>query len=450
MLCEKCNNKLSKDAKFCGTCGMQVVYHKDVPKNKKVVQKDYFPAITDKVNKTDAEKLIAKEIDLWKKEVNPTKKEIDEKIDERMKAYGYFKEDWRSHYAKNRIQEGSKDLSKEGKKYSKRVKFFGSFAIFIGWLQILTIVLGMIYLLSSDSETMKFISLGYTDIVLSVPVAFIYIILGSRIKDDINKNTWRYIVFLMIIGGIFTILTLTTARPSLILFFFIYSFVALNAINKIDASNKAPTYIFKTKYWIGLLVVSILLIVGGLYLDVQKLANIGISDLPNTDKSSINIEQIDNLYRNTKYQFRIKFPEGWEQLPGDGPHVLIKAVDGTNTINIGVVEMPDEYKDLMLGLKMSEAVSLAEFETTMKEEMPNAKILSSGVTTIDDVEAYSIEYSMPYSTLDISIEGRLKKFMIYNNGFLYYITIGALKEDYDSISNTLHQSVSTFVFEDWY
>ena len=42
----------------------------------------------------------------------------------------------------------------------------------------------------------------------------------------------------------------------------------------------------------------------------------------------------DNLYRNDEYQFRIKFPVGWEIKDGDGKRIIIKAVDSKSVSSI--------------------------------------------------------------------------------------------------------------------
>ncbi len=53
------------------------------------------------------------------------------------------------------------------------------------------------------------------------------------------------------------------------------------------------------------------------------------------DKSDEHVEIIDNLYRNKKYKFRIKFPEGWRIQKGDGPNILVKA-SGENGCSINL------------------------------------------------------------------------------------------------------------------
>jgi hypothetical protein len=52
----------------------------------------------------------------------------------------------------------------------------------------------------------------------------------------------------------------------------------------------------------------------------------GIENAMNStaDKDESHIEIIDNLYRNTKYEFRIKFPKDWKIQNGDGPNILTR------------------------------------------------------------------------------------------------------------------------------
>ncbi|MFZ2969624.1 MAG: zinc ribbon domain-containing protein [Minisyncoccia bacterium] len=171
-----------------------------------------------------------------------------------------------------------------------------------------------------------------------------------------------------------------------------------------------------------------------------------------TDKNTDNSEQAGNLYRNTKYKFRIKFPEGWEIEPGDGPNVIQKATKGNNSINIGVREIPAEYNTETATIK--DAMSLVEFRDSFsgnefQEKFPGSILLDYGETKIDNKMTYWVKYSMPYSALDINIEGIMLQYQLLYKNVAYFITAGSSSNEFDAMEAELKKSIATFVIEDY-
>ena len=90
------------------------------------------------------------------------------------------------------------------------------------------------------------------------------------------------------------------------------------------------------------------------------------------DKNPINEEIVGNLYRNTKYKFRIKFPETWEIKKGDGPNILVKATSGEGSnINIYVKDIGIELGDI------GDLITIDEWANSINEKFPTAKIISN-------------------------------------------------------------------------
>lgn len=174
--------------------------------------------------------------------------------------------------------------------------------------------------------------------------------------------------------------------------------------------------------------------------------------LEKTDKSNDYSEQVGNLYRNTKYKFRIKFPEGWEIKPGDGPNIIQKAVKGNNSISIGVREIPAEYNTETATIK--DAMSLAEFKDSFlskdfQEKFPGSLVLDYGETRLDNKLAYWVKYSMSYSALDINVKGITLQYQLLHKNIFYFITAGAPPGEFDIIESELKKSIATFVIEDY-
>ncbi|MEK7622107.1 MAG: hypothetical protein AAB415_02920 [Patescibacteria group bacterium] len=170
-----------------------------------------------------------------------------------------------------------------------------------------------------------------------------------------------------------------------------------------------------------------------------------------TEKSVETSEISGNLYRNTKYHFRIKFPDGWEIKVGDGPNIVQKAVQGNSTISIGIKEIPAEYGDESATIK--DILSLVEFRDGIlegvQEKFPDAKLLDYGETKLDNETTYYIKHSAPYSALDINIEGINIQYQLLRKNILYFITAGTLSNEFGAKEPELKKSIATFVIEDY-
>lgn len=206
----------------------------------------------------------------------------------------------------------------------------------------------------------------------------------------------------------------------------------------------------KKKIWLVILLVGVGLVIA-IFIFSNNSENLSGKDfeLPKTEKSATNYEQAGDLYRNTKYGFRIIFPENWEQKDGDGPNILRKAVNGNHSINIGVKEFPKEFEGENFNIK--DLFTLEEYKQTtvegIKEKFSNAKIINYGETQIDNQSAYWTSYETPYSVLDISVNGIMIQYQVVYNNTFYFITIGSTKDEFSGVEGILKKSVSTFVFE---
>jgi len=211
------------------------------------------------------------------------------------------------------------------------------------------------------------------------------------------------------------------------------------------AENKGSK---KKWIWIGLGIVVLLIVIGALSSPSVPSEDI---DLVTTDKSSDFSEQSGNLYRNTKYDFRIKFPEGWDTKPGDGPNILQKAVSGNHTISIGVREIPAEFGDETATIK--DVMSLSEFKDTLlegvQEKFPGATLLDYGEQKLDNEPAYWIKYNAPYTALNITVEGTQVQYQLLKNNIFYFITAGSTSDEFSSVEPEFMKSIATFVIENY-
>lgn len=200
--------------------------------------------------------------------------------------------------------------------------------------------------------------------------------------------------------------------------------------------------------WIWFVLGSLALVVIGLFLDAggsfSEPKEIAI------EKSPEHSEITGNMYRNTKYHFRIKFPEGWKIGVGDGIHIVQKATNGNSTISVTVGQF-DLGKNQRLSSIKDAGGSAKEFSETMtegaKEKFSNLKIVDYGETKIDNEPAYWVEYSATAQILDHVLNMTNLVYVLAKNDTMYTISAGTATSDYKSLKPVFLQTVSTFVLE---
>ena len=82
-----------------------------------------------------------------------------------------------------------------------------------------------------------------------------------------------------------------------------------------------------------------------------------------------------------------------------------------------------------------------------KEQSPDAKLLGSGDSFLDNRKAKWIKYSRSYSVPTGTVEVTLLQYFAIENGNLYFITAGAPAKTFPIYEDLLKRSLSTFVFE---
>lgn len=168
-----------------------------------------------------------------------------------------------------------------------------------------------------------------------------------------------------------------------------------------------------------------------------------------TDKSDSNNEVVGNLYRNTKYGFRIKFPQGWKIGNGDGKHIVQKATSGNGTILVMVFQMDLAGNEGLSSIKdvgtVKEYVDMAM--ESPKQTFSDVKVINYGETKIDNRPAYWVEYSMTYETLGNKVKMTSITYSMAKGDTMYSIQSGTSSDDFEKIKPTFTNSISTFVFE---
>lgn len=167
-----------------------------------------------------------------------------------------------------------------------------------------------------------------------------------------------------------------------------------------------------------------------------------------TDKSPETSQVSGNLYRNTKYQFRIKFPEGWNIQPGDGQHIVQKATDGNSTISIVVQEFNLGGETIS---SIKDTGSVEEFIDMSiqgaKQKFSDIKVINSGETKIDNEPAYWVEYSASSHILEDTLNTTHLVYFLAKDTVMYTISAGTASNEYTKVKPSFMQSVGSFVLE---
>ena len=197
------------------------------------------------------------------------------------------------------------------------------------------------------------------------------------------------------------------------------------------------------------LVIGVLTLVGKNAEPIRQVMNTKAPTEIRTTKNDTDDELSGNLYRNTKYGFRIKFPEGWEIKKGDGIHVVQKAVLGNSAISVMVKQFDLNSGEKITSIKdigtAKEYIDSAIEDARLK--FPDVKVIDYGETKIDNEPAYWAEYSVTYQALDKKVNMTNIIYFIAKGNTAYSISAGTATNEYQEVKPTFTRTVSTFVLE---
>lgn len=157
-------------------------------------------------------------------------------------------------------------------KYIKRVKNTGNLSIFYGWLKIVMSPFAILLTITLDRDhpglTDKLKLFSYSDVVLNASLGFVFLILGTRIKNIYDKNIHKYLIILLIISSLWLILiTMVSGKFGNLLFIYIITIIIGLRSYKIllketTFMNSLKKYVYKLKTlgWVILGAVSLILL----------------------------------------------------------------------------------------------------------------------------------------------------------------------------------------------
>jgi len=196
----------------------------------------------------------------------------------------------------------------------------------------------------------------------------------------------------------------------------------------------------KILVWGGVILVFCILFYG--YNSNNKLT---LSKDTNTSDYS---EQTNNLYKNTKYNFSVTFPDNWKRDNGETVNTVQRAISGSSTINIMVQQLNLSKPEQILSIK--DLISPEEFFNSplvegIKKQVSDIKNIKYGELKINDEPAYWVEYYFDSQLLDYKMTQMMYFFLKGNN--LYTIGLDTATSEYETIKPLFNQVVNTFVFK---
>ncbi len=197
------------------------------------------------------------------------------------------------------------------------------------------------------------------------------------------------------------------------------------------------------------LVIGVLTLVGKNAEPIRQVMNTKAPTEIRTTKNDTDDELSDNLYRNTKYGFRIKFPEGWEIKKGDGIHVVQKAVLGNSAISVTVQQFASDTDEKISSIRDVGTADdyISSIIKGIELKYSDVKVIDYGETKIDNEPAYWVEYSWTSQTLDRNIEMTNLIYIMAKNNIFYSVNLVTSTNKHKELKPTFLRTVATFLLE---
>ena len=140
-------------------------------------------------------------------------------------------------------------------------------------------------------------------------------------------------------------------------------------------------------------------------------------------------------YRDEANGFFVTYPKAWAVLPTTNAKTKLKVLseNGTGTDDFSVVVVSDPS---FAQLKPEELVSMCvqrpeEMLKIISREFPDAKMVNSGTTKLNNLDAFFIIYDAIFRSPGLDIPMRFYQVSTVRNGRAYYLTCRSTPDDFD-------------------
>lgn len=178
------------------------------------------------------------------------------------------------------------------------------------------------------------------------------------------------------------------------------------------------------------------------------------------------------LYRDTAFRFRLRFPPGWSVREGDGPNIRQKATSEGATVLVLARDVVGQLSVASLRQELgptSRRQSDSEVITQFREELDsskltledypapaeaferfsNVRVLAHRLARIDNRVASFTHVRMSYSTGSVTVDMESIVYQLFRRGVLYSVQASAPVNSFARLLPVMEASLRTFVLEDW-
>lgn len=153
------------------------------------------------------------------------------------------------------------------------------------------------------------------------------------------------------------------------------------------------------------------------------------------------------LYRNNKWSFRVRFPDGWEIKNGDGKHVVKKAeLPNVGSISVTIREVPGQSGERP---PIEELTNLMDLMIAPALERLNGKMIDKkGVKINNRAFAYS-KMRVVYENLHGRHPAINELYLTGEYGHIFLITSSVREDKFPDYSRLLVNAANSFEIEDY-
>lgn len=150
-----------------------------------------------------------------------------------------------------------------------------------------------------------------------------------------------------------------------------------------------------------------------------------------------------DLYRDQQNHFYIELPSRWTIKQPKEPSTVLKAVEGNGgNINISIMAVDSDVTSDYISKEWVD-----EMYAIMKKQYPDARLIDSGISSIDNNKAAYIVFSYSYRLLDVIVPITMMVYSTIEDKKVVTITCGGHRDKFSYYEPICKRSIASFVFE---
>ena len=151
------------------------------------------------------------------------------------------------------------------------------------------------------------------------------------------------------------------------------------------------------------------------------------------------------VYRDSVYPFSISYPKSWDRIEPAFPETRIKAIGEYSDFSVTVLQLKEAA-----GMSTQEfADSLVKSPELLKaiisKDIPNATVVSSGKTFLNNKPAVFIKGQGVNRTLDLTTKVTIYQVLLLADGDAYLLSFRTPSQDFDRVFNEFRLVATTFL-----